>query len=505
MISYRKTLKPAAAGVIFLAVIMIQCTKKGSEENILAIVGDRVITSNEFIKRAEYTIRPPYCKRNSSIDKQIILNSIIAEKLYAFEAGDENPLSGSKTFQAYIRGRKEQYMRKVLFAEIVQEKIKPDTSELNKQYRLAGRTYHVAYCSIDRNAARFAGEQKENSDQMDLFGAVYRKAGGLGPAPERTVSWKSKESRAVHMALFSDPLVRDQVVGPIQVDEDQFLMLKVLGWTDRPAVTSSDVQRREEEVYEDWEREKSQIIWDEYVLKIMKNKRLEFDRTMFEKMAELFRPLCIRSKPKSMPGINPESAQENPNSIIDSIGVELKNRHFQDQPFFKFDGKTWTVADFMKIYASHPLVFRKNKFRESEFPEQFKFALADLMRDQIINQKAYDKGIDQLPSVQAHTRMWQDALIAKYHQSNYLQKKTRDKLTAENIGRIMENYLNPYSDSLFVKYSDQIQINIPFFENIKLTRIDMVALNENVPYPETVPTFPILTDKTRLNYGSKLE
>jgi hypothetical protein len=203
--------------------------------------------------------------------------------------------------------------------------------------------------------------------------------------------------------------------------------------------------------------------------------------------------------------MNPETVQEKPQSVIDSVGIELKKQDLESQPFFAFDGKNWTVADFMKIYASHPLVFRKSKFSDSGFPEQFKFAIADLMRDQIINQKAYGRRIDQSPSVQAYTHMWQDALIAKYQQYTYLRTKTPDKLSAANIGHILDDYLNPYSDSLFSKYSERIRINIPVFEDIKLTRIDMVALNQNVPYLETVPPFPMLTTKSRLDYGSRLE
>jgi hypothetical protein len=503
------TRKIALAGVVFSAAILAVCAKKERKGDILAIVGDRVITTDEFIRRAEYTVRPPYCKRNSSIDKQIILNSIIAEKLYAFEAGDDNPLSRNMTFQAYIRGRKEQFMRQILFAQIVNKKIKPDTSELNKQYRLAGRNYRVAYCSIGRDVAQFAEEQKTRSSQADFFDAVYRKAGGLGPPAERVVSWKSQESQAVHRALFSEPLVKDQVIGPIQVDADQFLMLKVLGWIDRPAVASPDVQRRNDEVYEDWEREKAEAIWDDYVFDLMKNKRLDFNREAFEKMAELFRPLYIRSNPKTLPFMNPDAVQETPLSVIDSVAIELKKQDFEDRPFFAFDEKTWTVTDFIKIYASHPLVFRKSKFSDSEFPEQFKFAIADLMRDQIVNQEAYDKGIDKSPSVQADTYMWQDALIAKYQQYTYLQTKTTDvptgKVSVADIDRILDDYLNAYSDSLFLKYSERIRINIPVLENIKLTRIDMVALNQNVPYLETVPPFPLLTNKSRLNYGRRLE
>ena len=131
------------------------------------------------------------------------------------------------------------------------------------------------------------------------------------------------------------------------------------------------------------------------------------------------------------------------------------------------------------------------------------------MRDQIVNQEAYDKGIDKSPSVQADTYMWQDALLARYQQYTYLHTKTTDipsnKVSGENIDHILDDYLNAYSDSLFLKYSERIRINIPVLENIILTRIDMVALNQNVPYFETVPPFPILTNKIRLNYGKRLQ
>jgi hypothetical protein len=497
--------KITAAGVVLAVSVWIICAPKKPQGEILAIVGDRVITADEFIRRAEYTIRPPYCKRNSNIDKTIILNSLIAEKLFSFEAGKDNPVASSPSFQAFIRGRKEQMMRQILLTQTVKKKITPDTSELNKRYRLAGRAYRVAYCSIGPDAARFAEEQKNGSSRARLFESVYRYAGGLGPPAERTILWKSQENRAVHRALFSEPLVKDQVIGPVRIDADQFLMLKVLGWTDRPAITDSDVQRRNNEVFEDWEREKAEAIWDAYIIGLMRNKRLDFKRDTFEKMAELFQPLYTRSDPKILPFINRGGAQELPLAVIDSVGVELKKQGFEDRPFFTFDGKTWTVTDFLKSYASHPLVFRKSRFSDSEFPDQFKLAVADLMRDQIVNQAAYDKGIDRSPSVQTTASMWRDALIAKFQQSAYLQAKTDDPLSATNFEHMLDDYLNPYSDSLFSKYSNNIRINIPVFERIKLTRIDMIALNENVPYLETVPPFPILTNKYRLNYGKKLE
>ena len=55
------------------------------QEKILAEIGGRIITTDEFIRRSEYTIRPPYCRQDNYIHRKIVLNSLIAEKLLALE------------------------------------------------------------------------------------------------------------------------------------------------------------------------------------------------------------------------------------------------------------------------------------------------------------------------------------------------------------------------------------------------------------------------------------
>jgi len=68
-----------------------------------------------------------------------------------------------------------------------------------------------------------------------------------------------------------------------------------------------------------------------------------------------------------------------------------------------------------------------------------------------------------------------------------------------------ERHLSVYTDSLLKKYNARIQISGSNFERIKLTRIDMVVGNENVPYLEAVPAFPLITTKNSLDYGRRLE
>jgi hypothetical protein len=77
----------------------------------------------------------------------------------------------------------------------------------------------------------------------------------------------------------------------------------------------------------------------------------------------------------------------------------------------------------------------------------------------------------------------------------------------KSLGRmeILGNVMNPYIRDLQKKYSDEIEINIKEFEDLKLSSIDMIALQPNMAYPFIVPLFPELTTLTQLDYGRKMK
>jgi hypothetical protein len=58
---------------------------------------------------------------------------------------------------------------------------------------------------------------------------------------------------------------------------------------------------------------------------------------------------------------------------------------------------------------------------------------------------------------------------------------------------------------LQTKYSDQIEVDVETFNDIRLTRIDMFVTQENVPFPIMVPSFPLLTTDHMLDYGNRME
>ena len=68
---------------LFILFLLFYYLKKPSvpEEVILARVGEKLITIQDFIRRSEYTIRPDYCKQDNYIHKKIVLNTSIMKHL----------------------------------------------------------------------------------------------------------------------------------------------------------------------------------------------------------------------------------------------------------------------------------------------------------------------------------------------------------------------------------------------------------------------------------------
>ena len=166
----------------------------------------------------------------------------------------------------------------------------------------------------------------------------------------------------------------------------------------------------------------------------------------------------------------------------------------------EYEGEPWTVEELNYQLKSHPFVFRKRKMNHSEFSDQLRLAIADLIRDIEITKECYKMGFDKNWRVKLNHEMWSDVSKSKKYLST-LRAKNKN-ITDQNEWLV---FMNPIIDSLQSAHSDKIKINMDIFERIKLTKTDMMVNQRGVPYPILVPAFPILTTDDRLDYGSKIE
>lgn len=488
--------------ILFLGLFACEIRGKELPENaILARVGDHLITVQDFIRRAEYTIRPDYCRGNHYIHKKIILNSLIAEKLLALEEAQNSQLDSIEGFQTFLQGRKEQAMRQWYYYDQAYNKVQLDTDQLKKAYNLAGRTIDLAYYTLPN--PRIADKVGQALEDGLFFEEIYEAFSGIDSLPREQVGWFDREDPIIHDLLFNDNLTPNQVLGPVKTGDGSFLLMKVIGWIDRPVITEREANQRWKDVEERLGDSKAKNIYKELVGEIMRGKRVDFNEDIFFTYADHVADYYLKSLEEKENQLKMMIWEDQ--EIQELAPTTLFPDALKHIPFFRVNEQIWTVEDFEKTLQTHPLVFRKQKISHQKFPEQFKLAIVDLIQDRFVTEECYRLGYETVTAVRLNEEMWADYYYARQRRNDVLRSKGVYGDFGEHYRRLIETVLNPYVDSLQNLYSDKIEINMSEFEKIELTSIDMLVTQRNVPYPVMVPQFPILTTDNRLDYGRGMD
>ncbi|MHA2276935.1 MAG: hypothetical protein ACXAC2_14275 [Candidatus Kariarchaeaceae archaeon] len=487
-----------------IIIVAISCADRSiedPEEVILVSINDSItISKNEFIRRAEYTIRPPYCKKSTYLDKKIVLNSLIAEKLFALEAGTTNGLLENDGFKRFIKGRREQAMRQWMYHKEATENVHLDSAEIEKYYQYSGREYEVSYYTI-HDTAKLNQAMKRSKDHNRFFENFHHETYGGGSIPKRKIAWTEQEDFSVLKSFFTERINSGDVIFPIQINQRFPVIYKVLGWTDTKIYTENQIRERWKKVSERLKYEQAGRIWEKLAAQIMQGKTLDFDKSVFWAVSNIFSKYYVKSEDQLKEEL--QSGMWNEGNV-NSNKISYDLEQISSEIFFNIDEITWTVNDFRKELLSHPLVFRKRNMSSEEFPQQFRLAVADMIRDLYITQVAYNMEYNKLKSVKREEHTWRHAFLAIYQRDKYLDSIAERENFGKNYLGVLNTRLNTYFDSLLFKYDDQIELNVDEFEKINLTEIDLYVQQLGIHYQQAVPRFPVLTSNHSLGYVTEL-
>lgn len=488
--------------IIIVCFLVLQSCSQKTDEKVVAKVADRIITARDYRARAELTVRPDIPAQTDEEYKRTLLNNLVIEKLFALEAGNDNEVLQKETFRLHIQGIKEQTMRERLFYTQAYDKTRVDTTEIKNRFALSTREYRLQFYSIHRDelAEKIRDEFSASPDSLKKF---FNELGANSKIPEHEVKWKDPDPIPLHEALYSKPLQQDTVIGPIKIENDNWLMIKVVDWKTVPQFGQEAVQRWHE-VEEKVKMNKAQAEWGNYVTGVMKGKTIEFNKDTFNQLGQMFLTV-LRAK-------EPDEKKE---IARDFLVVEEKDLNLDkldekdellDKPFFTIDGKVWTVRDFRRELMLHPLVYRKMDLSSNGFAKQFRFAVIDLMRDHFLTKDAYKKRLHKDPEVLRTEEMWRDSFVAMDYRDKLLEK-AQAAVKPDSIGRnlAINQYFKDHIDSLQLRYSKSIYFDHSELDNVPITRVNLFAYKEKVPFPIAVPTFPFISTKPELGYGQPIK
>jgi len=473
--------------IVIILILGLSCSKSISNQEIMAKVGDRIITIEEFKSRIELTSRPEYEDADEAATKNALLKNLIAEKCAALEAEDENPIQKNENLLDQMQGIREQAMRDVLYKREAWDKVQIRKEAISTIYPLAGRIYTLAMHTFrDPEKANilkrdmYTIDPKDRAKYLELFIGDKKMI-------TREIPFQDLENPIVHDALFSRPLDIGEIVGPVQVEEKRFLVMKVLDRKDKPVIGPDGVRIRRRETEDVLHRKAAGKVWAEYKLKMMRDKQLFFEKDPFMEIADYI-----------LHELNPSKTARNDERVF--------SKDFLQTAFFSIGDRVWTVGDFQEMLRTHPLVYRKKQFdNRDDFLIQFKYAVADLIADVYLTQKAYDAGLDKSDVVMNKETMWRDAMISAYHMNQTVRSfpDREDFDPARMTGR--GSYLEGYVDDLLNQYRNRISVNLNALDEISLPRPDRYAIQKNVPFPIPVPAFPNYTGNSDLIYHHTIQ
>jgi len=124
------------------------------------------------------------------------------------------------------------------------------------------------------------------------------------------------------------------------------------------------------------------------------------------------------------------------------------------------------------------------------------------MRDHYLTQEAYKHSLDKSKDIQHEVSIWRDAFLAIQQQRNMLDSAFQQGLIKQDDKSGVLHYWETQVRKLQGKYSDTITIDQSIFNKISLTGVDLVAIQPGVPYPVTIPNFPLLIASENLDYAN---
>ena len=468
------------SAILVLAIIL---NKKQPDDDILARIGDKNISVKEFLRRSELTIRPVNFK-----SKKTTLNNLLSEKMLALEAQQDKELIRNPVLQGAIKGIKEQSMRSALYQEVAYNKVRLDSNEISKVYKLSQREYELEFYTVRDKAI----VQKIETLVDSLPGMTDKIFADLaeiaGKKPLHKVAYNDQDDEAIQQALYREPLKPGAVIGPLKLSNGEYIIMKVLNWVDYPLISGEDQRIRWNKVKEKIHQIKANQLWRSYQADLMQGKKIEFNEQAFKVLARLAMQKYLN-----------ETVRDSLNYQLTDLPAAIAEIDPQ-APFFTADNTVWSVADFKQELLSHPLVFRTKYLNQNNFNHQFQLAIVDLMRDHYLTREAYRRSLDDVPEINRTARMWQDAYLAIQQEKNILDAAIKQGLIDENDPTSKRNYWESYVRNIQKKYGESVSINNSALDKISLTTIDLVALQPGLPYPVVMPNFPTFIASDNLDY-----
>lgn len=452
------------------------------ENNILAGIGDKVITEQEF--KVRYELTPQLFRENKKIVKELkfeFLYSLIAEKLFS-KYGDEIRLDTSAAVKESLDYFEEMFVRDALYKKVIRGKAKSKADSLLTFYLANANNVQMIYI--------YSEDLKEINNIYNLiklgvsFDSLFAEL--KTDKNDTLVVSVGELNKSVEDQLF--PLPDGSVSNPIRM-QDGWYIFKILrrynpvlykskGWeNDYKNSERIAIERAESELY------------NIYIKDFLSDKKMYINSKLLRIVAsEIYSVLNNRySEEKSSPPYSlsifdiPDIKKKLGSETLNLTIVDLVTKKYSVDNFISF--LKFDILSVDKIINSYIFNALSNKLR--------KFAEYKMLADE-----GFRLGLQNSDDVKKQIQMWKDNYYMQLITSSFID-------SADVTDQELQSYLQSSSKNIKTKKVNIIQI---FSENLETMEKILTEIESGKDFREIAEyyssLYPVTQEKIESGYFS---
>ncbi len=468
--------------ISFILFFTLQLTAQNNKD-IIAKVGNKIITAKEFRLRYEFT---PQINREHSNDiktKEEFLYSLIAENLFALRA-EELGFDTLKELEATYIPLEKMYVRDELYKQEIKNKIKLDEKKVNKGLKLAKEKRIVDYIyTLNKNKIEKPYQLLSSNSNFDSLVALLDKDIEYVNKPYEVTFGKMNVE--AEKAIYN--LKINEITKPIKSPEGWYIfrLLKI-----QPVIFKSSEQIISK-VKKVVKNRIEDSLYNDYWLKFFKGKHITTNGELFWYMAKNFQKLIteIKKTNKIEDGKKITVASKDFIKLEKSLNPDSLKKVFIDIP-----NNQLTLEDFLNDFMFEGFYTFTTDLKI--ISQQLSSRVKRQIELELLAKQGYQKGLQALPEVKSSTNIWKNNYLATLFRRNFINKQ---KITEEDIKNYLtKNSKEPLKDT---------EVNIIEFSTDSLEVIEKILNQEKkgVDFKELIENYKNNSDKIESGFFSVSE
>lgn len=404
-----------------------------NETQIIAQIGGKNITLNEFVNRFEFMPHLNYSAQNFDTLKKEFLYSLIAEKLWAINA-EELKYDEFDEIKYSLKTLEKLFIKDELYKKEVVSNLSLSNSEINFGLLNVSRILNAAIIS--------------STDSMEIYNVYNLLRNGFDLDSLQSIKNSNQvklSSLKIKLGDFQDEylehkifeLKNGEITQPTK-SNNIWLIFKII----TEEIDSTIIQGTEQaknKVISLLKNRKENKLADSIFNKIFVGREVSADKKLFEMLCETINNILL--KQNTNVDINTLNDIQLTEAHIVKI-IKLLTNEQLTQPFIEIDSVHVTLKDFL-YYLIYQKIFLKS-LNLNDIKLTINPIIKQFIENEILYREGIKRGLNKVNSIHDDIQLWKD-----YYLSESLMQSYSDSITVNNFE--IDSYLrkkNNYSDSI---------------------------------------------------------